>query len=240
MEKNTKLINYCNSGKDVLCLTSLNDNWFVTVYCQIFHQYCICILYECTVLLCFCVFLLYSSFSFIKSWKKKGTFGIHTYNKAGVPLCWVIWTPFSALLKARGEVEPLCILTERKKTMNHFNLSVVVRELLWNNTSSYHVSAKRSEGVCSTDIQVSLIESLQEADVIVALCLQRTEENRLFLSQQLARATESIGQSIHFMYRGYFMQKFNERLGFCILRRNVIRSNWKDYQLVCLKKQSTH
>ncbi len=78
---------------------------------------------------------------------------------------------------------------------------------------SYYISTKRSEGVCSTDVQVSLIVSLQEADVIVALGLQRKGRETQFISgSRLTEAGEKVGQSVHIMYRGYFMQIFNGSL----------------------------
>lgn len=38
---------------------------------------------------------------------------------------------------------------------------------------SYNISTKWFEGVCSTDVEVSLIVPLQEANMVVTLCLQR-------------------------------------------------------------------
>lgn len=44
--------------------------------------------------------------------------------------------------------------------------------------ATYYISTKRSEGVCSADVQVSLIEPLQKADVIVTLRLQRADKKK--------------------------------------------------------------
>lgn len=45
----------------------------------------------------------------------------------------------------------------------------------------YNVSTERSEGICSTDVEVRLIEPLQEADVIVTFCLQRRRKLYQFI-----------------------------------------------------------
>lgn len=48
--------------------------------------------------------------------------------------------------------------------------------------ATYYISTKRSEGVCSADVQVSLIEPLQKADVIVTLRLQRADKKKQVIS----------------------------------------------------------
>lgn len=56
---------------------------------------------------------------------------------------------------------------------------------------SYYISTKRPEGVCSADVQVSLIVSLQESDVIVTLCLQKTGEKQVISGSTMSQAGEA-------------------------------------------------
>lgn len=95
---------------------------------------------------------------------------------------------------------------KRQHSINHFISSLFIILLTLNHMSSYYISTKRSEGVCSTGVQVSLVVSLQKADVIVTLCLQGMEKKQLIFGSTVSKVRRNTGQSVHFMYRGYFMQ----------------------------------
>lgn len=91
---------------------------------------------------------------------------------------------------------------QREPTVNH---SIIVQTVAkWHHEDPYYISTKRPEGVRSTGVQVGLIVSLQEADVIVTLCLRRGQKETVVYSSTVRGRKEQTRGNAR-QLRGEFM-----------------------------------